>query len=84
MKKGQVSGTIVKLTIALILIGFLLYLGYTYILGTGERVGKLGQCDAQNGKCLESCNDEYSRSIGNALCPGEENKDKVCCLKLPS
>ena len=78
--KAQVSGVTVKLVIALIVIGMLAYLGYKYILGTGQQIGGLSKCDAQGGHCEKARDDCKSDEIPLAgLC--DEKEGNFCCVK---
>lgn len=74
--RAQVTGTVVKLVIALVVIGMLIFIGYKYILGTGDKIGGLSGCASQNGDCQgksETC--EGTRLPG--LC---EKPDEICCI----
>jgi hypothetical protein len=83
-KKAQTISTIIKLVIGLVVVGMLIYLGYRYILGTGESVGQLGTCTGQGGDCVtreEACEGRRMFGVG---CPENEEDEKqdknYCCL----
>lgn len=76
-KKAQEISIIVKLVLALVVIGIMVYIGYKYILGTGEKIGGLSDCEAQGGNCIpkgDSC------SNGVKL-PGLCESEQACCIK---
>lgn len=78
--KGRKAQTdiVVKLVVALVVIGMLIYIGYKYILGTGEKIGGLSQCEAQ-GKDAK-CQQKTDACAGTTL-PGLcEKADQVCCI----
>ena len=77
--KAQVSGVTVKLVIALIVIGMLAYLGYKYILGTGQQIGGLSKCTSQGGDCVKTRDDCKNGITLSGLC--EEKEGKFCCIK---
>ena len=76
--KAQVRGVTVKLVIALIVIGMLAYLGYKYILGTGQQIGGLSKCTSQGGDCVNTREDCKGITL-SGLC--EENEGRFCCIK---
>ncbi len=85
-KKAQEISVVVKLVVGLVVVGILIYIGYKYILGTGESVGKLGSCASQGGSgsgCISpngTCTD--GKKIPGVGCPDGANKDlTVCCVK---
>lgn len=80
-KKAQIN-IIVKLVIALIVIGMLIFISYKYILGTGEKIGALSGCEAQNGVCKAkgACNVQTERDLGGGLC--KDVATQTCCLKI--
>ena len=72
------------LVIGLVVVGMLIYLGYRYILGTGESVGQLGTCTGQGGDCVTREGACEGRRMFGVGCPENEedkNQDKnYCCL----
>ncbi len=82
-KKAQTVKLVVMLIVGLVVVGMLLYLGYKYILGTGESVGKLGSCTGQGGSCAASCNENTHQSIFGIGCPESgkaDDPEKYCCI----
>lgn len=75
-KKAQTINTIIKLVIGLVVLGMLIYLGYKYILGTGEQLGDISGCEGQGGQCKASCA-ETERGMLGLGCKGTT---RFCCL----
>lgn len=83
-RKAQTIHTVIMLIVGLVVVGMLIYLGYKYILGTGESVGKLGSCQGQGGHCAtkDGCAENEKAFFGMG-CPesGDENDPKkYCCI----
>jgi len=81
-KKAQTINVVIKLVVGLVVVGILIYIGYKYILGTGESVGGLAQCSGQGGKCGLSCGTD-EKSFPGMGCPekGDAATARVCCIK---
>lgn len=75
-KKAQTINTIIKLVIGLVVLGMMIYLGYKYILGTGEQVGALSGCESQGGQCKSTCAENERGLIGL----GCKSPDRFCCI----
>jgi len=79
-KKAQTINVIVMLVVGLVVVGMLIYLGYKYILGTGESVGKLGSCEGQGGQCKAQCAENEKSFLGIGCPKKEGGTDKYCCI----
>lgn len=75
-KKAQTINIIIKLIIGLVVLGMMIYLGYKYILGTGEQIGEMTGCTGQGGHCEPSCLDTERGLIGL----GCKTNERFCCL----
>jgi hypothetical protein len=79
-KKAQTIKIIIMLVIGLVVLGMMIYLGYKYILGTGEDIGQLGSCEGQGGQCKASCGENERKFFGLG-CPKQKGgSDKFCCI----
>jgi hypothetical protein len=76
-KDAQVTGVVVKLVIALVVIGMLIFIGYKYILGTGERIGGLSGCPAQAKGAECKSPSECTGTPLPGLC---EKATEICCI----
>ena len=83
-KKAQTIKTIIMLIVGLVVVGMLIYLGYKYILGTGESVGQLGTCSGQGGRCVSGqCESGEKRFFGLGCPETEQDKsqnNRYCCI----
>lgn len=75
-KKAQTINTMIKLVIGLVVLGMLIYLGYKYILGTGESVGELTGCAGQGGQCKSTCSETEIGLLGLGCKAGA----RFCCI----
>jgi hypothetical protein len=83
-KKAQTVKVVVMLVVGLVVVGMLLYLGYKYILGTGESVGQLGSCQGQGGTCMtkDACEQDTTKQAFFGMGCGKDANDpkKYCCI----
>lgn len=82
-RKAQTVQIVVMLVVALVVVGILIYIGYKYILGTGENVGELGGCRGQGGECVASsqaCKESKGDSARAMYGLGCEGTTPYCCI----
>jgi cell division protein FtsN len=80
-KRAQVNTMLVKIILALIVLGIGIYLAYTYVYTGGENIGALGSCSSQKGECKPSSTLDNHRCFKGIGCPEDNNEDNIyCCI----
>lgn len=86
-KRGMTQEELVKIVVALVLLGILLFLAYKYVLKGSESAAKLGECESKPPQTCVARDDPCTGQKFRFGCPGDPNKkaddpaNKVyCCV----
>jgi hypothetical protein len=80
-KKAQAITNVVKLIIALVVMGILIFIAYKFILTPGEQAGSFASCEAQKGTCTTLGSDCVGKKVFGLGCPGNAlPSQQYCCL----